>query len=52
MVERPARTVTVSSTLKTSVPANRLKTWPAAPEKALCPEVYSAKGGLTTPASW
>lgn len=52
MVEVPARTVTVSAVSKASVPAKRVKICPAAAEKALCPEVYSPNGGVTTVASW
>jgi len=51
MMERPLAMVTDRGTLKVSPPATRLNTRWAAPEKALCPEVYSAKGGLTTLAS-
>jgi hypothetical protein len=39
-------------TLKLSLPATRLKTRWAVPEKALWPEVYSPNGGVTTLASW
>jgi hypothetical protein len=52
MTERPLMIVTDRGTLKLSVPATRLKIRWAAPEKALCPEVYSPNGGLTTLASW
>ena len=43
MVERPLVMVTDRGTLKLSLPATRLKTRWEAPEKALCPEVYSPK---------
>jgi hypothetical protein len=39
-------TVTDRGSLKVSVPATRLNARWTAPEKALCPEVHSPKGGV------
>ena len=52
IVDLPAATVTVSGILNVSVPTKRLKTVLAAAENVLCPEVYSANGGVTTEGSW
>jgi hypothetical protein len=51
MVELPAGIITSMAVLKLSVPAKPVKTSLAAPENALCPEVYSANGGVTCPGS-